>query len=379
MKTPILVLLGGGVDSVSIVGRAAEMGIETVLVDRVIPHNYVGYWVKASCYHEIETLAGLARWVGQYNAIPSAVICAGTDAPDVMAAVAREYGLPGPSVETAFISKNKLRQLEALRQAGVRVPETRIATRAETFISGDILIKPSTSRGARGVQLYRDGDPIPAGAIELAASFGAPVLAQEWIDGQQLSSESLVQDGEILWTAFADRNYARLEEFAPHIIEDGCDMPSAIPCFFEKDWQAMAEEQLQKCIMALDLQSGVLKGDLVWDGDRIWVIEVACRLSGGRMCSDITPEVWGVDFVGLAIRLALGDKIWPREVRPYLRRYACQRFRFPVRPTSHPERGPSVIAYGKTREDAQEAALQRLGELGHLSAISGPAPVFAEQ
>ena len=385
MTVPVLILLGGGVDSVSIVGRAAEMGIETVLVDRVIPRNYTGYWVKASCYHEIETLAGLARWVEQYNSIPSAVLCAGTDAPDVMAAVAREYGLPGPSVETAFISKNKLRQLEALRQAGVRVPETRIATnagtftRAETFNRGNILIKPSTSRGARGVQLYGDGDPVPPGAIELAASFGAPALVQEWIDGQQLSSESLVQDGEILWTAFADRNYSRLEEFKPHVIEDGCDMPSDIPCFFEKNWQEMADEQLQRCVMALGLRSGVLKGDLVWDGDRIWVIEVACRLSGGRMCSDITPEVWGVDFVGLAIRLALGDRIWPGEVRPYVRRYACQRFSFPIAPQSHPERGPSIIAYGKTREDAQEAALQRLGELGHLSAISGPAPVFAEQ
>ena len=94
------------------------------------------------------------------------------------------------------------------------------------------------------------------------------------------------------------------------------------------------------------------------------------------MCSDITPEVWGVDFVGLAIRLALGDKIWPREVRPYLRRYACQRFQFPVRPTSHPERGPSVIAYGKTREDAQEAATRRLALLGQSDTTNASVPVF---
>ena len=139
-------------------------------------------------------------------------------------------------------------------------------------------------------------------------------------------------------------------------------MPSSIPCFFEKDWQAMASEQLQKCVTVLGLQSGVLKGDLVWDGDRIWVIEVACRLSGGRMCSDITPGVWNIDFIGMAIRLALGDYIWPGEVRPYLRRYACQRFSFPVRPTSHPERGPSVIGYGPSREEAQAHAELRLRE-----------------
>ena len=70
MTAPVLVLLGGGIDSVSIVRRAAEMGIETVLIDRVIPRNYTGYWVKASCYHETETLAGLAHWAAQYDARP---------------------------------------------------------------------------------------------------------------------------------------------------------------------------------------------------------------------------------------------------------------------------------------------------------------------
>ena len=362
MTAPVLVLLGGGIDSTSIVRRAVEMGLETVIVDKVIPSNYTGYWVKASCYHELEALVRIARWVDEYDARPSAVLCAGTDAPDVMAAVAHEYSLPGPSAETAIISKNKIRQLEALRQAGVSVPKTVVATHADRYGMANVLFKPATSRGARGVQRYAADELIPVTAVDRAAQFGTPVLVQEWIDGQQLSSESLVQDGKLLWTAFADRNYARLEEFKPYVIEDGCDMPSSIPCFFEKDWQAMASEQLQKCVTVLGLQSGVLKGDLVWDGDRIWVIEVACRLSGGRMCSDITPGVWNIDFIGMAIRLALGDYIWPGEVRPYLRRYACQRFSFPVRPTSHPERGPSVIGYGPSREEAQAHAERRLRE-----------------
>ena len=377
MSAPVLVLLGGGIDSVSIVRRANEMGLETVIVDRVIPSNYRGHWVKASCYHETETLAGLARWASQYDARPSGVLCAGTDAPDVMAAVAQEYRLPGPSVETAFISKNKLRQLEALRQAGVRVPETRIAIHPARYGMDTVLFKPATSRGARGVQRFAKDELIPITAVQRAAEFGTPVLVQQWIDGQQLSSESLVQNGEILWTAFADRNYARLEEFAPHVIEDGCDMPSEIPSFHERDWEAMAEEQLQKCVTAIGLQSGVLKGDLVWDGQCIHVIEVACRLSGGRMCSDITPEVWGVDFVGMAIRLALGDKIWPGEIRPYLRRHCSQRFSMGPHVTSHPERGPSVIGYGKDRADAQKSVARRLEALGHPSTTITPAPVFA--
>lgn len=358
-----IVLLGGGIDSIGIVGRALQMGLETVVIDqdqKAPARNLAHYFLPVSCY-DIDQVLDALNIFGRH---PDGVLCAGTDAPHVMAAVASAYDLIGPSAETAFVSRNKLEQARLLSQNDVKVPSFGGHRFDDFTIDGPPpwVLKPADSRGARAVFRVTDIDQPWKEWFKVAQLESATrqVILQRWVDGQQISSESLVQGGRILWTAFADRNYDRLEEFAPYVIEDGCDMPSAIIPNHENDWRQKADSELQKCIGVLGLVNGVLKGDLVWDGQRIWVIEVATRLSGGRMCSDITPEVWGVDFVGMAIRIALGDHIWPGEINPYLRRHCTQRFQFPVRPTAHPDRGPHVIGYGTTRSEAQRNAAKQL-------------------
>ena len=354
-----LVLLGGGQDFYRIGERAWRMHIETVVVDQIRPDGWAHHWLEASCYDIQETVSALQSWCAK-NKSPDGVLCAGTDAPHVMAAVAKNWGLSGISEATAELSRNKLLQYERLQSAGLTVPKTLIAEVADRYGMRGVVFKPALSRGSRGVQRYAANDLIPVTAVDAAARHGGPALIQEWIEGAQISSESLVQDGKILWTSFVDRNYSRLEEFKPHVIEDGCDAPSSVPVYYENDWQYQAEDQLQRAAEAIGMRSGILKGDLVWDGRLLWVIEVATRLSGGGFCSEITPEVWGVDFVGMAIRLALGDYIWPGEIRPCLRRHVCQRFYFPKRPTSHPERGPYALGRGSTSEEALESAQKRL-------------------
>ena len=182
------------------------------------------------------------------------------------------------------------------------------------------------------------------------------VIVEDWIDGVQLSSESLVQDGKIIYTAFSERNYSRLEETHPFVIEDGGDMPPDIDLVHENSYIEKARTELQKCITAMGLRTGTLKGDLVWDGNNIWIIEVACRLSGGSFCSDQIPEVWLVDFVGMATRLALGERVYNGEIKPYLRKHMSQRFVIPEEVTCHPERGPGAIRYGSARAIAQYRA-----------------------
>ncbi|KKK56772.1 hypothetical protein LCGC14_3061180, partial [marine sediment metagenome] len=333
------------------------------------------HFVQASCYHVDPVLSALQDFGKRING----VICAGTDAPHVMAAIGDEYAVVSPTPDTALLSTDKFAQAEALFAARVNVPSfDGELYRVAASHPPPWVIKPVDSRGARGVfRVQGVEDPWDRWReIAKAESPTGRAMIQKWIDGQQISSESLVQNGEILWTAFADRNYDRLEEFAPYVIEDGCDMPSEIASYHENDWEQKARAELQKCVDALTLENGVLKGDLVWDGHDIWVIEVATRLSGGRMCSDITPVVFGVDFVGMAIRIALGDYIWPGEISPYLQRHCSQRFLFPVKPQAHPDRGPHVIAAGVTRQEAQNNAAKQLKLLDASVAMGVREPVL---
>ncbi|MBU1173388.1 MAG: ATP-grasp domain-containing protein [Proteobacteria bacterium] len=348
-----ILFLGGGIDAVEIIKRAHKMGliISVMDYDRDCPgRTWANFFVQASCYHiepALDATPELIKVVGKLDG----VMCAGTDAPHVAAAISNILSLPGITPTSAYISKNKIGQMIAFQNAGIRIPESVISWGPSNELRRPMVVKPDDSRGARGVSRVVRRGPIPLFLARRRASKHGRPICQEWIDGAQLSSESIIIDGKVVWTAFAERNYDRLDEFVPYVIEDGSDMPPMIEGFEDK-----ANAEIQKCVDVLHMQNGTLKGDLVWDGENIWVIEVAARLSGGSFCSEMTPECWDVDFVGIAIRLALGERVDPASINPRFRKYVCQRFAFPVKPKCHPDRGEGVIAFGNSREEARMRA-----------------------
>jgi hypothetical protein len=361
------------------------MGLTTLVFDGDLgapanDHIFSDIFVAISCYDTWSVCDYLRR-----DAPPElqGVVGGGTDTPDVAAGIGALMGWPQRiKSRTAEISKNKWMQKKLFSQAGIRVPRWIAGSDdiRKTVPWGDVtlVVKPVSNRGSRGITRVEEGED-ERDAVAYAARFDprGHTIIEEWIDGVQLSSESLVQDGNIIYTAFSQRNYDRLEETYPYVIEDGGDMPPAIPLVYENDYQYEAEKALQECVHTMGLRSGTLKGDLVWDGRDIWIIEVACRLSGGSFCSTQIPEVWGIDFVGLAVRLALGEHIYPGEIRPYFRKYMCQRFVIPDKIKMHPERGPGFICYGQTREAAQFKAKEAVenyldfGEKNYVMASKG--------
>ncbi len=354
-----IAVLGGGKDSLGILRRIKEMGFRTLVFDgdeEAPAREYLAdHFVNISCYDTWHICDYLSR---RPDIQFQGVVGGGTDTPDVASCILFARDIPGIKSRTAEISKNKWMQKKLFSEAGIQVPDWTAGSTCSTPNDevDAVVVKPVSNRGSRGVVRVTEGEFIPD-AVEYAKQFDprGHTIIEEWIDGIQLSSESLVQDGKIIYTAYSQRNYARLEETHPYVIEDGGDMPPYMPFYYENNHERKAHEQLQKCVVTMGLRSGTLKGDLVWDGHNIWVIEVACRLSGGDFCSKQIPEVWGVDFVGYAVKLSLGETIYPGEIRPYFRRYMCQRFVIPHGTTCHAERGPGFIRYGKSRQQTVAA------------------------
>lgn len=364
------VILGAGRDAVEIVRRVQQdYPVITVDHDRDAPgHALTGYCCYASCYDADEVLASLS------GEPISGVLCGGVDAPHVQAAVSKTYRVVGPSEAAVRSSTNKLDQIRLFKMAGLNVPETCtvwLPSDLRGWADQAVVIKPDDCRGARGVHRFLEeqtSDEVFVDAISLAQGFSRShiALGQQWIEGEQLSTESIVLNGKVVWTSVAVRNYSRLAETAPYVIEDGSDIPWEP--YFNGDTLAPEDklrEALQACVSAMWLKDGTLKGDLVWDGEQIWVIEVAPRLSGGGFCSVLTPAAWGIDFVGWAMYAATGPHgpTWLLK-QPKLLEHICQRFEFPLgsKTTMHPERGRWVLGRGKTRREAQASAATALEE-----------------
>jgi biotin carboxylase len=413
-----LLVVGGGIEAVPGLERAKQMGLHLVVSDR--DQEAPGFAVAddrllASTYDIQATVAAARRYHDEVSRFDG-VMCIASDIPRTVAAVAAALGLPGISEESARLSSDKFDMKLKFRRDGVPVPwfslvESAAQLREIVMSRGfPLVIKPVDSRGARGVLRLTEAVDLNW-AYEFSAnqSPSGRVMVEEFLEGPQISTESIVLEGVAFTPGLADRNYEFLDRFAPHIIENGGDLPTRLSA---EDQQSMCD-LIQQAAASMGVCNGVVKGDVVFHEGKPFIIELATRLSGGYLCTHEIPLSTGVDFVGCAIRLALGEQVRADELTPRFERHISQRYLFPspgrvvgivgaeraselpgvvfcqvrlkvgdiVGPVnSHPARAGLVMATGESREEAMErtrAAIESI-EIATVS-IAATDPVGARQ
>jgi biotin carboxylase len=332
MKT--LLIISGGIEAADAAKRAKEMGLYVVVSDR--DPEAPGFAFADSCliadvYGPSETAAAAERYNRKIRKIDG-VICVAADAPVTTATVTARLKLPGISIATAELACDKLAMKQRFAASGVPVPwfcEVRTVQELQRVAierGRNLVIKPVDSRGSRGVQRVAQVEDLTK-AFLLARSHSPTdrVMVEEYLDGPQVSTESVVIDGRCFTPGFSDRNYEYLDTYAPFFIENGGDLPSHLP----EDIQAKVKDVVARAAAALGVTSGTVKGDIVVHNGEPYVIELAARLSGGFFCTREIPLNTGVDFIGCAIRIALGESVSAEELEPQALTSVVQRYAFP--------------------------------------------------
>ena len=334
MNGKTLLIVSGGIEAADAAKRAKEMGLYVVVSDR--DPEAPGFAFADSCiiadvYGATETASAAERFNRKIRKIDG-VICVAADAPLTTATVAAKLGLPGISVETAELACDKLAMKRRFAERGVNVPWfAEVSTvqelqRIAIERGNNLVIKPVDSRGSRGVQrIAQVQDLTKAYALARSHSPTQRVMVEEYLDGPQVSTESVVVDGRCYTPGFSDRNYEYLETYAPFFIENGGDLPSHLP----QDIQSKVKDLVARAASALGVTSGTVKGDIVVHNGEPYVIELAARLSGGFFCTREIPLNTGVDFIGCAIKVALGEHVAPEELEPRISTAVIQRYAFP--------------------------------------------------
>ena len=388
MKT--LWVISGGVEAIPTIRRARDQGLRVVVSDgnpEAPGFRYAHTAIVASTY-DAEATVQAARQYTYENQRIDGVLCAAADVPVTVASVAQEFGLAGVSLETARLTTDKLAMKDQLRAVGIPIPfyrpihSTLDLRQAVELSKHPLILKPVDSRGARGVlRLTGETDPDWAFNHARACSPTSRVMVEEYLEGPQISTETILVDGDASTPGFTDRNYEFLERFSPYVIENGGQSPSRLA---EPD-RAAVTDLVEEAARALGIHTGVAKGDMVLTQDGPKVIEIASRLSGGWFSSHQIPLGTGVDFLGAAIRLSLGEKVPAEELCPRFARGVSIRFFFPqagrvtairnldqfrsipwlpilhlsvevgdatAAMTDHTQRGGVVLATGRDREEA---------------------------
>jgi len=386
-----LLVLGGGPDQIPGISKAKEMGIYTIVLDgnpNADAKKYANEFHTVSIKH-FEQIEEFIK--NKLTKKVDGVIAFGVDIASIIAKTADtldvNYTIP---LESAKLSEDKFISKVFMHKNSIPIPEYKQVENLEdikSFIADvgfPVIIKPVDNSAARGISLIYSDEQLSLffeHAQKLSPS--KKVIIEQYLSGPQITTESIVYDNNIFNICCSDRNYNDIDKFLPNIIENGGDLPSVHMTDLHK---ISLHKYLEEVAKQLNIQNGIIKGDIVVYNGSVNIIEFALRLSGGNFSTIEIPESTGVDFIKIAIKLHLNMKIDEDELTASKNKNISLRYKFceltqsqiikqiqlPLKneniifsnfharegdvisekTTNHAERMGFAIAKGKTREDA---------------------------
>lgn len=329
----VILLLGASSDQLFAIKTAKEMGLHTIVVDgdKLAPGFSLSDEHFVISTRDIDALKCFVDEYQQKRKI-DAVSVMGSDIPQYVAELAAYIGVPHIPIESALLTTNKLAMKKHFLMHSIPIPWFSEVDDFQHLLSIiderglPIIIKPLDRSGARGVFLIKEVknlENLYNRSKEL--SFCKKVMAEEYLPGVQISTESIICDGVVHTPGFVDRNYEMLDILSPNIIENGGWQPSSL----DKEKRNEIESLIASIAKSLGIENGVIKGDIVYTTDGAKVIEVATRLSGGDFSESLIPLGLGVNYVKTAFEIALGIQANLDSLTPKNNVFVANRYFFP--------------------------------------------------
>ncbi len=329
-----LLIISGGIEAVEGIREAKDLGLKVIVADgdeQCPGKELADFFFHISTYDAMSLLNRSLDFQLDKGRIHG-VISIASDVPVSVATLNTGLDLRGINLKAAALASDKYLMKRYLGRAGIPIPGFLKISKLETLqearekLGSPFILKPVDSRGARGVLRITDHMDLEW-AYNYALSFSPSrtLIAEEFLEGPQVSTESIVMDGRFYHLGFSDRNYEFLEEYAPFMIENGGELPSVLSTENQQSILKMVEQ----AALSLGFDHGTVKGDMVLTHNGPKVIELAPRLSGGYFATHEIPLNTGVNFVRAAIKLAIGEKVPVSELRPRRHTHIVQRYFFP--------------------------------------------------
>ncbi|MCB1053788.1 MAG: ATP-grasp domain-containing protein [Acidobacteria bacterium] len=171
-------------------------------VPRAIKEKLVHYEQVQSVVHEPSLLAAVQRcqkrgWVDRLEATIEAHIMP-------VAKVREACGIPGTSVKTAFLCRDKPAMKQALREAGIPCAQSTGAHSPDEIrafaqkVGFPLILKPPAGAGAAGATRVNNAAELDAAMLELGAHKGAYIAVEEFIEGHEGFYDTISIGGDVV-------------------------------------------------------------------------------------------------------------------------------------------------------------------------------------
>jgi biotin carboxylase len=331
-----LLVLGAGTDQLYMIKTAQKMGLKVVSVDAnpKAPGLFIADYSQAIDFVNIEEVISYCEKLITLGVQLKGVSTMGSDIPHLVSKVSSYFKWTGPSLKTGIWASHKYKMKLRFQEMGVAVPRFSIVKNSKKIIDcwnkwqvKSVIIKPTDRAGSRGIRVINSRDQVDS-AFEYASlhSINGEILLEEYIEGLQISTETIVVDGCFITPGFADRVYENMQMFWPNIMENGGWLPSLV----DKELYQRVITLVENSASALGIENGVAKGDVViCPKNGPMMIEMAARLSGGDFSESLVPLSTGINYVRTVIEIAMGVIPDTNELKPKKNKVVANRYFFP--------------------------------------------------
>lgn len=303
-----LIILGTGEYQNPLILRAKELGYETHVYG--IKSGQIGEFT-ADVYHPINIMDFDALWEDckKLNAEGVGLI-ASEPGMHAQHFLFRKMGIPCNSEWTEEATTNKYVMRMAMKEAGIDSPNFMLVTEDMTIdeilpqikdYKYPLIVKPSDSTSSMGVyKINEEKDFSEAIAYAMNASKSKRIMLEEFIEGPEYSGDSIAYEGKYKLLAITEKHTTG----APHFVETGHKQPAALsPEMYKK-----VEETLYKAFAALKIEYGAIHPEFrITPDGRVLFMEIASRMGGDCIGSDLVLLSTGYDYMGMVISIGCGQ------------------------------------------------------------------------
>lgn len=223
-----------------------------------------------------------------------------------IAYVSTKMGLTGNSIETAARATNKGEMRTVFSEFNIPSPRFKVVCAGQNSEDLDmwkfpLIVKPTDRSGSLGVQLVKERNEFKQ-AVQNAfsCSFQKQCVIEEYIEGHEISVESVSWKGEHFILAITDK----ITTGPPYFVELGHHQPSGISNHACK----RVHETVVSVLDALNIKNGAAHTEIkITSKEELFVIECGARMGGDFIGSHLVQLSTGYDFLRAVIEISLDD------------------------------------------------------------------------
>lgn len=313
-KKRILVVNTGNLLKKFIFKRLKELPVEIIVLnsEKNWADTYISDWILADTNNHTASLEAVKKYSLTHKI--DGVVTFWEDDVLLTSKITTLLGLVGIPYEVAKIARNKLAFRSFCEKEGLQVPKffkfTDIESleKAKSKLQFPVVVKPSFGTSSAFVTKVEKPEQLEetisyiksalSTAVESALHEGLTIFVEEYIDGDEVDIDILLQNGKLKFWSITD-NHAANE---PFFMETGDTFPSLLSDDAQEELVHMAEVMLEK----IGIQNGCIHFEAKYSNTGPMPIEINLRM-GGDFYYSFIKKAWGVDFIESTLKIAVGE------------------------------------------------------------------------